>query len=321
MALQGWEIDPLAARGAPREAVDWGMAGVDLYDQGLWETAVPYLEKAWTALHAQPHADDPIRTHALLRVGSQLVAYDGHCGQTSRTQRIISELSGVCRSVASSRSSSALLIDAAGLFLTGAGIAYRLFGAFPPLELVAYGREAEELLARTGSHIPGRIGALRDQAKPLLRFAIEQAGRREAQAYAQQAWEALEGAEFHAGGQDPPEELREHWLLTRLTEIECRFGAGQSDHAQRLWNETIGRGWTQSLIHARSRTPLASKVAITRIAVAAAGKRFDEAGELAGAFLSARENARFRNRMARAAEMLRLSGCGDSAALEARVLK
>jgi hypothetical protein len=320
-ALQGWAVDPRAARGAAREAVDWGMAGVELYDQGLWDVAAPYLEKSWIALHTPPYADSPLRTHALLRVGSQLVSYDGHCGQTARTQRIISELSGVCRSVTSSRASTAPLLDAAGLFLTVAGVAYRLFGTLPSLELAAYSREAEGLLARSASHNSGRIGALRDQAKPLLRFATGQSNRREAQDRANEAWEALERAEAYAGGRDPREDLREAWLLTRLTEVECRFGVGQNDHARRLWDDTMGRDWIPPLIDARSRTPLASKVAVAEIAVAAAGNRLEEASALASVFLNAPENARFANRATRVAEMLYLSELGDTAALQARVLK
>jgi len=304
-AIGGWLVDPEDARGTLREAADWGFVGSELVDRSKWETALPYLDRSWATLAGRKFdLGDPVSTFAFLRVGTQLTSLDGYIGQSATTLSRLRSLTAVARGWLSSGRNEPDIVRAVGMYYTAAAIAYRHAGSLSAHGLVSYSKKAAALFAEDAKSRSSYVAAVRDQAKPLVHEALTGGSGGRSRQLLAEAYSALEIASTAAGGRTPQGEVREEWLYTRMTEIECRAAAGEKGEARRLWDESWELGWVQVQVDARRNTPLPSKCAVTEMALLAAEGRLDELGLHAEAYIADPANEPYNDRKQRVRRFL-----------------
>jgi pentatricopeptide repeat protein len=179
-----------------------------------------------------------------------------------------------------------------------------------PLDVVGYSRTAFNILNDSSENTFRQIAALRDQAKPLVRAGLS-TPERDTSTRIEEALSVLARADQLAGGARPREELREGWLFTRATWIDCLAVLGRSDEAERLWDDTVGRDWVGKFVEERKHTPLVSKFQVSEMAVVAAQRDLDELGAMAAAFQRDPHNSRYGNRLSKVTTLKCYAETGD----------
>ena len=318
-ALHGYDVNVQVARAGFRESLDWGVAGVELFDRGGWQEARPYLEHSWEAWQTlvADRRSRPGRMvqgaelFAMLRTGTQLVVLDGLTGQLLPLARRLRELTRTVRLFLDDGRRDRQVLAAAGSALAQIGVGYRLLGNDDLRFVTGYSQNAVALLAGAEVHLEGQLCGLRDQTKPLIKAMLRETHPLTASGFMADGAMAFRRADDLAGGDRPREEMYEPWLLTRATWVECLAVAGRTEEARNLWNSVQEQPWFGPLLEQQSHLPLRPKVLMTGMALAAGRGCLDELGRLAQAFRKDRANARYADRLKRAASLEQYAATGD----------
>lgn len=309
--ILGIEIDSSGARATLGEAMELGRIADLEFDRDQWGLAVPRLRRAWDVLAQRPL--DKTTQMATMRVGMQLAAWHTAQGGTTEAMGIVKRLLSFARTYRGT--DREMLRQIGNLHLTAA-MADRHQGLASPADVVRRLERAGELHRAGGGHLGGRVGALRDMAKPYMAWGLGWRGRPADADRIRDAHDAARESELLAGGDEPPPDLQTAWLFSRFTRIEMLaldpVEAG-GDAARRLWDDALARDWAADLLAVRTPTALKAKCDFAEMALAC-----DDAGEMADRaerFRSAPANQGYQDRVIRAGQIVELATAGDIAAV------
>jgi hypothetical protein len=292
--LQGWQIDPVASRGDRRLTVDWGVAGLELFDRFEWDKAIGFLEQSWDSFeHLRPNDEDAVALCTRLRVGTELLSLDSYYGVWRRTLSMIQTLLRLSRPIVKGKAYPIDTVRACGLFLTSAAVAFGHMGRLSGRQVIRYGDQAISLFADHDIETLGQIAARRDQAKPLLRDVLRVANGPLPENVLDEVLAPLDKADLLAGGKEPRDEYYETWLLTALNRIDCLAAAGYGEKARHLLDQVASGSRLDVLLKERRVSTLPGKLALTNITVCAALNREQELGDLIDLFLASESYCRF----------------------------
>ncbi len=308
-------VDPERPLENASEAYELGMLGVEYWEPGEWDAAVSYLQYAWEYFQAHPSDASDSGLYVRLRVGTHLASWQSTAGEPAATFLTAQETLKWAKAY---RGSDRKLVEAICWLYNTAGTAWRHAGKHPEFAIEKH-RIADKIIVANGLPRTHRIPMLRNQAKPYAQWALRDEIQR-SRCFAEALSIARE-SEQEAGGDIPLDEVREEWLLSRLTRVECLVAMNQDTQAQRLWDETMDRDWVPAMVSRRADTALTAKWEFARMAVTLAHHDLCALAKHARAFQSDNRNAPFGERLQRAEHFAALAEGGEEDTLRAWIIR
>lgn len=315
----GVEIDSEGPRATLREALELARIADMEYDRDQWDIAVPRLRRAWGVLTQEAPSETTQR--ATLRVGMQLAAWHSAQGDTAEAMGVVKRLLAFSRTYRGA--DPEMLRQIGNLHLTAA-MADRHQGLASPADVIRRLARAEELYRAGADPVDGRVGALRDMAKPYMAWGLGWRGRQPDTDRVRDAHGAARESELLAGGDEPPPERQVGWLFSRFTRIELLAldpHETGGNAARRLWDDALARDWAAGLLAVQTPTALKAKRDFAGMALALACGDLGELATRANDFRAAPANAGYQDRVTRAGRIVELATAGDVAALRTIFLK
>ncbi len=308
-------VDPERPLENASEAYELGMLGVEYWEPGEWDAAVSYLQYAWGFFQVHPSDSSDAGLYVRLRVGTHLASWQSTAGEPGATFLTAQETLQAAKGY---RGSDPKIVEAICWLYNTAGTAWRHAGKHPEFAIEKH-QIADKIILAKSLPRTHRIPMLRNQAKPYAQWALRDEVRQSGW-FAEALSVALE-SEQEAGGDIPSDEVREEWLLSRLTRIECLVAMRQDNSAVRLWDETMNQEWVPAMVSRKADTALTAKWKFAGLSVLLARHDLQCLAAEAHAFQNDKHNAPFGERLQRAGRLATLAEAGDEDGLRSLIVR